>query len=101
MASGVEALAQGIADGLGVPALAKVGPNFRVQATTGPLGVIADVVSFAPPTGTGAWTVGAQRVTAVGLPVVTQASVGTTVMVSGNPGGPMQVTIPDSRVRAM
>jgi hypothetical protein len=101
MANGVEALAQGIVDGLGVPALAKVGPNFRVQATTGPIGVQADVVSFAAPTATGAWTVGALRVTAAGLPVITRASVGTTVMVSGNPGGPMQVSIPDSRVEAM
>ena len=100
MASGVVGLAQGIVDGLSVPALNSIGPNFRAQVTTGPLVVVADVVSFSPPTATGAWTVGAQRVTAAGLPVITEMSVGTTVMVNTSAGGPMQVMMGDPRVRA-
>lgn len=107
MASGVQSLAVGIVDAQSVPAVSKVGANSRVLTAVAPVGVVGDVVSFPPPpalnpfaTVTGAWTIGSTRVSAGGLPVLTQTAQSTTVMVNGSPGGPMMVLVPDLRVRA-
>lgn len=107
MASGVQSLAVGIVDSQSVPAVSKVGPNSRVLTAAAPLGVVGDVVSFPPPpapnplaTVTGTWIIGSSRVSAGGLPVITQTAQSTTVMVNVAPGGPMIVLVPDTRVRA-
>jgi hypothetical protein len=106
MANGVQSLAVGIVDAQLVPAVSKVGPNSRVLTAIAPVGVVGDVVSFPPPapnssaTVTGTWTIGSTRVSAGGLPVITQTAQSTTVMVNGSPGGPMMVLLPDPRVRA-
>jgi hypothetical protein len=106
MANGVQSLAVGIVDAQLVPAVSKVGPNSRVLTAIAPVGVVGDVVSFPPPasnpfaTVTGTWTIGSTRVSAGGLPVITQTAQSTTVMVNGLPGGPMMVLVPDPRVRA-
>ncbi|MEM9140510.1 MAG: hypothetical protein AAGB15_11845 [Pseudomonadota bacterium] len=104
MASGVQSLAQGISDGLGVPAVAKIGPNLRALTATAPVGVVGDIVAFpgppATPTLLGTWTFGSTRVTATGAPVVTQTAQSTTVTIGGA-GGPMVVLMPDVRVLAL
>lgn len=103
MTTGVQALAQGVTDGIAVPALVKVGPNLRAITTTAPVGVLGDIVTFpgppATPTLLGTWTMGSTRVTAAGAPVITQTAQSTTTTVGG-PGGPMVVLLPDIRVQA-
>lgn len=101
MATGVEGLAPTIFDPISVPAVAKVGPNFRVTVATGPIGVVGDVVTFPGPlTATGTWVSGTIRTTINGLPVITQTAVGASVTVAGPPGGPIRLGIPDMRVSA-
>jgi hypothetical protein len=101
MASGVESLALGIVDSTGVPALAKVGPNLRVTAPTGPLGVVGDTVSFpGPVTASGNWVTGTLRTSINGLPVVNQTSTGVSVTTVGAPGGPIRLQVPDLRISA-
>jgi uncharacterized Zn-binding protein involved in type VI secretion len=105
MTTGVQSLVSGIVDAKSVPALSKVGPNTRVLTATAPVGVLGDVVTFPPSpeftaTVTGTWIMGSARVSAGGLPVITQTAQSTTVMVNGLPGGPMIVLVPDTRVRA-
>lgn len=107
MTTGVQSLANGIVDAKSVPALSKVGPNNRVLTAVAPVGVVGDVVTFPPPpapdptaTVTGTWIMGSARVSAGGLPVITQTAQSTTAMVNGFPGGPMIVLVPDTRVRA-
>jgi hypothetical protein len=99
MASGVESLPSGIVDGTGVPATAKLPANFRVLASSQPVGVVGDVISFTGvPTVTGAWLTGSFRVLASGLPVVNVSSTGTTVLANGSPGGPPRLAFPSQRV---
>lgn len=101
MTTGTETLAPTIADAAGVPAIAKVGPNTRVLAATGPLGVVGDTVTFpGTPTATGNWVIGTLRVTAGGVPVVNQTSTGPSVTIAGVPGGPIRLAIPDTRILA-
>lgn len=101
MPSGVESLAIGIVDSINVPALAKVGPNFRVVAPTGPIGVVGDTVSFpGTPTLTGNWVVGTVRTSINGLPVVNQTATGVSVTITGVPGGPIRLQVPDLRIQA-
>jgi hypothetical protein len=101
MATGTETLAQTIVDSTNVPAVAKVGPNTRVLAVTGPLGVIGDTVSFpGPTTATGNWVLGSLRVSANNMPVINQSSTGTSITVAGPPGGPIRLAIPDTRILA-
>lgn len=102
MAQPISVLAAGVS-GAGSPATAKVSPNTRVNAAAGPIGTIADVMTFASPSAvTGTWLVGATRVQAMGTPVVNQASTGTSI---GPPPpstpGPMMVTQGDPRVGAL
>lgn len=99
MASGVESMVSGIADGTGLPATAKVPANFRVLASGQPVGVVGDVITFSGlPTVSGAWLTGSLRVQAGGLPVVHSPSTGTTVLANGSPGGPPRLQIPSFRV---
>jgi len=101
MATGTETLAPTIADPFGVPATAKAGPNTRVLAATGPLGVVGDTVTFpGPVTASGNWVVGSFRVMATSLPVVNQTSTGVSVTVTGVAGGPIRLAIPDTRILA-
>lgn len=101
MTSGVQSLAQGIVDGTSSPATAKVPANFRVTASGQPVGVVGDVITFnGTPTASGSWIIGSLRVSAGGLPVITTAHQGASVLSVGGPGGPIRVQTPDLRVKA-
>ncbi len=103
MTNPVEALAAGVMDPLGVRAVAKISANQRVSATTGPLGIMTDILQFPGPNVMGNWIVSATRVRVQGVPVINVASVGVAI----NPGpppfpsGPLTVVQPDQRVKAL
>lgn len=99
MTSGVQTFAPGIVDSFSVPALAKIGANFRVTASGQPIGVVGDVITFAGlPTASGSWVTGSLRATINGLPAINQTAVGVSVLSVGTPGGPIMVQTPDFRV---
>lgn len=104
MAGNVNTLAPGAQDATQVPAVAKVSPNVRVMATTGPLSTVADVLTFpgAPPAFTviGNWLVPNTRVLVGGIPTIGQTSVGNSFSAVGAPTGPVTVKITDPRVSA-
>ncbi len=96
MASPLSVLAPGIS--AGAPALSKITANARVKTAAGPIGVLTDVMQFAPPVATGAWVMGCTRVKISGIPAISQAATGASVTVAGPPGPPMLVTMGDARV---
>jgi uncharacterized Zn-binding protein involved in type VI secretion len=101
MASGVQAIAQGIVDSTSTPATAKLTANFRVTVSGQPVGVLGDVITFnGLPTASGSWVTGSLRVSVNGLPVITQTAQGISVLSVGGPGGPILVQTPDTRVMA-
>jgi hypothetical protein len=104
MAGPVQTLASGVLDPGGIPAVAKISPNVRVSATTGPIGTIADVLTFVPSPLTfplvGNWLVPNNRTLVGGLPSISVSSVGIVYNVIGVPYGPPVVASPDSRVMA-
>lgn len=103
MAQPVDSIPAGISDGPGAPALSKITANCRVRATTGPIGIITDVLTFPPPTATGVWVVGTVRCRINGLPVVTTTAVGigiATTAPTPPSTGPLRLALSDSRVRA-
>ncbi len=101
MASGVESLPTGIADGLGVPASAAVSINLRVLTQTGPIGLLTDVVTFTGvPTVAGNWVVGTLRTQIMNIPMINQDSAGIGYSAVGVPTGTMTVTIADQKVLA-
>ena len=100
MASGVQAITQGIVDSTMTPATARVPANFSVTASGQPIGVIGDVITFnGLPTVSGSWVMGSLRATIHGLPVINQSAQGISVTSTGAPGGPIRVQTPDSRVQ--
>lgn len=99
--SGVESMATGICDGTSVPATAKIPANFRVMASSQPVGVVGDIISFTGvPTVSGTWASGSLRVTINGVPAINQSSTGATVLAIGSPGGPPRLQIPSFKVEA-
>lgn len=102
MAGPVSVLAPGV-QAAGVPATAKVTANTRVLAMAGPVGILSDVMQFPGPPVVGNWVVGAARVLANGVPVVTASSTGTSFgapVPPPPPTGPMVVTQGDPRLQA-
>lgn len=83
----------------GGPATSFVSLNTRVRSQTGFLAIQSDLVLFAAPMVSGAWTTAATRVFVQGVPVVLQSSIGTAVSVNGATS-PMTVVFGDPRVRA-
>lgn len=100
MSTSVSVLPAGVANATAVPAAAKVPGTARAQAATGPLTVMTDVMQFSAPHNAGTWLVSATRVKAGGIPVINQASTGTSVGSVVTPG-PMTVTMGDARIKAM
>ena len=101
MGTPISVLAVGVS-AAGAPAIAKITANTRVNAATGPIGMITDVMQFSAP-GIGTWVVGATRVLVQGLPAINQSSTGPAVgpPTFFPPLGPMTVTQGDARVSAM
>jgi hypothetical protein len=100
MSNPVSVLPAGVANATRVPAAAKVPGTARAQTATGPVTVQTDVMQFPAPHNVGNWILGSFRVKAGGVPVIHQASVGTSVSPS-LPPGPMTVTMGDARVKAL
>ena len=100
MSMPVSVLPAGVANATAVPAAAKVPGMARAQAAAGPLTVQTDVMQFAPPYTNGNWLVAATRVKVGGIPVVNQASTGSSYGPTVVPG-PMTVTMGDTRIKAM
>ncbi len=102
MSQPVSALAPGVL-AAGVGATAKISINTRVQTTTAPVGVLSDVMQFPGPAVVGNWVVGATRVLVLGVPVINQASTGTSFGPPPvvPPTGPMTVVQGDPRVKAL
>lgn len=101
MSQPVNALPAGVANAAAAPATAKVPGTARARAAIGPLTVQADVMQFPGPQVTGTWIVAATRVKAGGIPVVNQASTGTSVGPAPVTPGPMTVTMGEPRIKAM
>ena len=100
MSNPVSILPAGGANTTAVPATAKVPGNARAQGATGPLTVQTDVMQFSAPHNVGNWLVGSTRVKVGNIPVITQASAGTSVSPSLPPGS-MTVTMGDPRIKAL
>lgn len=100
MGQPVSALAAGVQSGDGSRATAKVSVNTRVQTAAGPIGVLSDVMQFPGPSVTGNWIVGSARVSVLGIPVVNQASTGTSYSPTA-PTGAMTVVQGDTGVSAL
>lgn len=100
MGQPVSALAVGVQSGDGSRATAKISLNTRVQTAAGPIGVLSDVMQFPGPSVTGNWILGSSRVSVVGVPVINQASTGTSYSPTA-PTGPMTVVQGDSRVSSL
>ena len=100
MSMPVSVLPAGVANATAVPAAVKVPGTARAQAVTGPLTVQTDVMQFPAPHNAGNWLVAAMRVKAGGIPVINQASTGTSYGPAVVPG-PMTVTMGDTRIKAM
>lgn len=100
MSMPVSVLPVGVANATAVPAAAKVPGTARAQAAAGPLTVQTDVMQFSAPHNAGNWLVAATRVKVGGIPVVNQASTGSSYS-SVLPPGPMTVTMGDTRIKAM
>ena len=100
MSMPVSVLPVGVANAIAAPAVAKVPGAARAQAVTGPLTVQTDVMQFPPPYSAGNWLVAAMRVKAGGIPVINQASTGTSYGPAVVPG-PMTVMMGDARIKAM
>ena len=100
MSNPVSVLAAGVANATAVPAASKVPGTVRAKTAAGPLTVQADVMQFSAPHNVGNWILGSFRVKAGGIPIIHQASAGTSV---GQvvPPGPMTVTLGEARVKAM
>lgn len=100
MGQPVSALAAGVQSGDGSRATAKVTTNTRAQTQAGPVGLVTDIMQFPGPSLTGNWIMGSSRVTVLGIPVVNQASTGTSYSSTG-PTGPMTVVQGDARVSTL
>jgi hypothetical protein len=83
----------------GSPGTAFVTTNSRVKATTGPLGLVSDVMQFSGPLVVGAWVMGNVRVKVSGVPTVGIGSTGTATGAAGATG-PVTVVQGDMRVKA-
>lgn len=83
--------------GAGEPASAMAGPNTgTVRTPSGPLGTVADSLTFA--TGTGVWIIGNQRTRTHGIPLVSSTAAGTRTLPS--PGAaPVAVATGNAGVR--
>ena len=101
MSTPVSVLPAGVANAVAAPATAKVPGTARAQAAAGPLTVQTDVMLFPGPQVSGNWMLGATRVMVNSIPVINQASVGTSVGPSPVPPGPMTVTMGDSRIKVI
>ena len=82
----------------GSPGTTFVSTNTRVKATTGPLGLVTDVLQFSGPLVVGAWVMGNTRVKVSGVPTVGMGSTGTATGVAGATG-PVTVVQGDMRVK--
>lgn len=100
MSMPVSVLAVGVANAIAVPGVSKVPGTTRAQAATGPLTVQTDVMQFPMPINAGNWLVASTRVKAGGIPVINQASTGSSYG-PVVPPGPMTVTLGDTRIKAM
>lgn len=102
MSNPISVLPAGVANATAVPAASKVPGAARAQTATGPVTVQTDVMQFPAPHNVGNWILGSFRVKAGGVPVIHQASAGTSVSQTlPLPPGPMTVTLGDARVKAM
>ncbi len=101
MSTPVSVLPVGVLNAAGAPASAKITTNTRVTAAAGPIGVLSDVMQFPGPQVTGNWIVGSSRVMINSVPVINQASVGTSVGPALVPPGPMTVAQGDPRIKAI
>lgn len=104
MAFPVSVLAPGVV-AAGVPATAKITANARVKTAAGPIGLMTDVMQFPGPPVVGNWVVAATRAFVTRIPVVNQASTGTSFgppsPVVPPPTGPMTVATGEPRVMAL
>jgi hypothetical protein len=102
MSQPVSVLAAGIQSSDGLRATSKISINNRVTTSTGPIGVISDVMQFpGPPTVVGNWVVGTTRVLISGVPAVNQVSTGIGYSPVPSPTGPLTVVQADTRVMAL
>ncbi len=100
MSTPVSVLPAGVVNATAAPATAKVPGTARAQAAAGPLTVQTDVMIFPGLQVSGNWMLGATRVMVNSVPVINQASVGTSVGPAPIPPGPMTVTLADARIMA-
>lgn len=100
MSNPISVLPAGVVNTTGVPAASKVPGTARAKSAAGPFTVQTDVMQFPAPHNLGNWVLGSMRVKAGGVPVIHQASVGTSVS-QALPPGPMSVTLGEARVKAM
>ena len=100
MPTPVSIVPAGVMNATAVPASAKVPGTARAQGAAGPVTVQIDVMQFSAPHNVGNWIMGSARVKAGQIPVITQASIGTSIS-SISPPGPMTVTMGDARIKAM
>lgn len=82
----------------GSPGSAMVTTNTRVKVTTGPLGLVSDVLQFSGPLVAGAWVMGNTRVKVSGVPTVGMSATGTATG-AGGATGPVTVVQGDTRVK--
>lgn len=103
MASPINTLAPGVVNAVSAPGTAKVPGATRAKTTTGPVTVMTDQLVFPGPQTNGTWVVASFRVFAGNIPVVNQASVGTSFAPPPTPvvPGPMTVISGDPRVKGM
>ncbi len=100
MSNPVSVLPAGVSNTTGTPASSKVPGAARAKTASGPVTVMTDVMQFPSSHNVGNWILGSFRVKAGGIPVIHQASAGTSIS-QALPPGPMTVTIGDARVKAM
>jgi hypothetical protein len=102
MPGGLQGGFQSVGDGAGIPAVAIVTTNTRVQTSMGYVGLVTDIVQFAGTSTIGNWVLGATRMTINGIPVINASATGLSFLVAPpatTPTGAMQVLLPDSRAQ--
>ena len=100
MSNPVSVLPAGVTNATAVPAAAKVPGIARASTAAGPLTVQTDIMQFSAPHTTGTWILGSTRVKAGGIPIIHQASTGTSAGPTVIPGS-MAVMMGEARVKAL
>ena len=99
MAGSIQVTPSGVQDGTGARAVSALGPNTRVETAQGFVGTLVDQLLFGSTT-TGRWIMGDQRVSACGVPTISQSCPGIAVKPDGSQTL-MLVAQGDSRVRSV